>query len=74
MKPLNALATFCIVAMPGRAMAHPGHLADAAGHDHWIAAAALGLAILLGVGALVRDRRHAKAERPVRGKAGKRTT
>ena len=29
---------FCLMPMP--AFAHLGHLADAAGHDHWIALAA----------------------------------
>jgi ADP-ribosylglycohydrolase len=29
---------FCLMPMP--AFAHIGHLADAAGHDHWIALAA----------------------------------
>ncbi len=31
------------------AQAHPGHLADLAGHDHWVASAAIGIAILTGL-------------------------
>jgi hypothetical protein len=31
------------------AQAHPGHLTDLAGHDHWVAGAAIGLAIALGL-------------------------
>lgn len=31
------------------AAAHPGHMADLAGHDHWVAGAAIGLAILTGI-------------------------
>lgn len=31
------------------AMAHPGHWADVAGHDHWIAGAAIGLAGLAAI-------------------------
>lgn len=31
------------------ASAHVGHLGELAGHDHWVAGAALGLAILLGL-------------------------
>ncbi len=31
------------------ASAHVGHLGEMAGHDHWVAGAALGLAILLGL-------------------------
>ena len=29
----------------GPAAAHPGHIADLAGHDHWVAGAAIGAAI-----------------------------
>lgn len=36
-----------LIAAP--AAAHPGHLADLAGHDHWVAGAALGAAILIGI-------------------------
>lgn len=31
------------------AWSHPGHLAGLAGHDHWVAGAAIGLAIALGL-------------------------
>lgn len=33
----------------GAAWAHPGHLAEVAGHGHWIAAGALAAAIALGL-------------------------
>lgn len=33
----------------GPALAHVGHLGDLAGHDHWVAAGALGLAGLVAV-------------------------
>ncbi|MEV8467385.1 DUF6732 family protein [Fluviibacterium sp. DFM31] len=39
------------------AQAHPGHLADLAGHDHWVAGAALGAAIALGAWAALKGRR-----------------
>lgn len=29
-------------------VAHPGHLADVAGHGHWLGAAAIGAAIAIG--------------------------
>ncbi len=32
--------------LPGAASAHVGHLGDVAGHDHWLAGAALGAAAL----------------------------
>ncbi|MDG1863225.1 MAG: hypothetical protein P8J02_08500 [Yoonia sp.] len=39
------------------AAAHPGHLVDVAGHDHWVAGAAIGIAILVGLwGALKGDK------------------
>ena len=45
--------------MPGMAAAHPGHMADLAGHDHWVAGAAIGLAIALGLwGALKGGRKE----------------
>ncbi len=31
------------------AVAHPGHWADLAGHDHWVAGAAIGLAGLAAI-------------------------
>lgn len=38
-----------LVIWGGAAQAHPGHIADLAGHDHWVAGAAIGIAILVGV-------------------------
>ena len=35
--------------LPQVAFAHPGHLAEVAGHGHWLGAAALGAAIALGL-------------------------
>ena len=45
------------------ASAHVGHLGELAGHDHWVAGAALGLAILLGL------REALKARKDDAGKA-----
>ncbi|WP_102108744.1 DUF6732 family protein [Oceaniglobus roseus] len=41
---------------PGAALAHPGHLAGLAGHDHWVAGAAIGTAIALGLWAGLKER------------------
>ena len=46
----------------GAAQAHPGHLAEAAGHGHWLGAAAIGAAIAIGLWAAAKGRRDA-AER-----------
>ncbi|SLN44608.1 DUF6732 family protein [Roseisalinus antarcticus] len=39
--------------------AHPGHLAEVAGHGHWIGAAAIGLAVLVGIWGKLKDREAA---------------
>ncbi|WP_172330766.1 DUF6732 family protein [Mangrovicoccus sp. HB161399] len=44
------------VLAPGAALAHPGHLADLAGHNHWVAGAAVGAAILVGLWAGLKGR------------------
>ncbi|MEL7254490.1 MAG: DUF6732 family protein [Pseudomonadota bacterium] len=41
--------------------AHPGHLAEVAGHGHWLGAAALGAAIAIGLYAGLKGRKT-KAE------------
>lgn len=44
--------------LPLPALAHPGHWGTLAGHDHWIALGALGVAGALAAAALVRSRRR----------------
>ncbi|MEO0372615.1 MAG: DUF6732 family protein [Pseudomonadota bacterium] len=39
------------------ALAHPGHLAEVAGHGHWLGAAALGAAIAIGLWAGLKGRK-----------------
>lgn len=49
----------------GAAVAHPGHLIEAAGHDHWLAGVAIGAAIAAGIwGALKGEAEEADAEDP----------
>ncbi len=45
---MTRLIASIFVVWGGAAQAHPGHLADLAGHDHWVAGAAIGIAILIG--------------------------
>ena len=45
---MRFLLTVFAILFGTSASAHPGHLADMAGHDHWIAGAAIGAAILAG--------------------------
>ncbi len=47
--PMRGIITLLICFLAGSAAAHPGHLADVAGHGHWVGAAAIGLAILIGL-------------------------
>lgn len=44
----SMLAVFVMLSASA-AWSHPGHLAGLAGHDHWVAGAAIGLAIALGI-------------------------
>lgn len=46
---MRYLTTLCLIFIGQAAAAHPGHLADVAGHDHWVAGAAIGLAVLAGL-------------------------
>jgi putative Mn2+ efflux pump MntP len=41
---MRGLLTILLMCAGSSALAHPGHWADVAGHDHWIAGAAIGLA------------------------------
>jgi hypothetical protein len=48
--------------MPGMALAHPGHLADAAGHDHWVAGIAIGVAVGVAVWGALRGKKDDERE------------
>ena len=41
---MRGVLTVLLMSAGSSAMAHPGHLADVAGHDHWAAGSAIGLA------------------------------
>lgn len=58
----RSLAVVLAVMGPGVALAHPGHLSDVAGHDHWVAGAAIGTAVVLGLWAGLRARKGKRAE------------
>lgn len=45
-----------IFALPGAAHAHIGHLGDLAGHDHWVAGAALGAAAAVTLWGLLKGK------------------
>ena len=52
--------TFALLAATG-AQAHPGHLAEVAGHGHWLGAAAIGAAIAIGLWGAMKGRKDAEA-------------
>ena len=43
-------------------MAHPGHLTEVAGHNHWIAGAAIAVAVLISAWAVIQGSRQTRAE------------
>jgi hypothetical protein len=45
--------------LPGPALAHLGHVGAVAGHDHWVAGAAIGAAVALGVWGCMKGRKEA---------------
>ncbi len=44
------------------AFAHTGHLIDAAGHDHWVAGAAIAIALGLGIREVIKGPRKSDDE------------
>ena len=53
---------FTLLLSAGAAQAHPGHLAEVAGHGHWLGAAAIGAAIAIGLWAGLKGRKAEEAE------------
>jgi len=48
--------------LPLPASAHLGHLGDVAGHDHWVAGAAIGVAVAIGLWGALKGHKAAKPE------------
>lgn len=53
-------AVLFLTALP--AHAHVGHLGDLAGHDHWVAGAAIGAAVLVGIWGALKNRKEPEPE------------
>lgn len=66
---MKASLTLLAFAVPGTAVAHTGHIADVAGagHDHWVAGAAIGAAIAIALWAALKGGRKAEAETEASG-------
>jgi hypothetical protein len=54
---LRLLPIPVLVAIGTPAAAHVGHLGDVAGHDHWVAGAAIGAAVVIGLYGALKGRR-----------------
>lgn len=54
--------SFVMVLFASAAAAHPGHLAEVAGHGHWIGAAAIGAAIALAAWAALKGKKADSSE------------
>ena len=61
MRPGAKLVLVLPVLLAQPAFADPGHVAEAGGHSHWVALAALGAAALIGAAGLVRARARRRA-------------
>ena len=53
----RAILTAALLLSAQAASAHPGHLAEVAGHGHWLGAAAIGAAIAIGLWAGLKGRK-----------------
>ena len=59
---MRVLVPLMFALLPGLAWAHPGHLLDAAGHDHVLAGVAIGLAIGVAIWGALRGRKDDETE------------
>ena len=57
---LTTLSTTLAIGAAGGAAAHTGHVGEVAGHDHWIAGAAIGVGIAVAAWGIVKGRRARK--------------
>lgn len=61
---LPRLALVAVVLLAAPAQAHTGHLGELAGHDHWVAGAALGAAVLIGLWGALKGKRKPEQTDP----------
>jgi EamA domain-containing membrane protein RarD len=62
MCPMKSLIAIVAVLTAAPALAHTGHVVEAAGHNHWIAVAAAGLAAAVALWAVAKGRRKDEVE------------
>ena len=56
------IAATSLIASAAPALAHTGHVEEAAGHTHWLALGALSVAAVIAAGGLARTLRRRKPE------------
>ncbi len=54
---MKALLPVIFALLPGLALAHPGHLAEVAGHDHVVAGVAIGVALGVALWGMLKGRK-----------------
>ena len=54
---MRLILPLALILTANMAIAHPGHWADVAGHDHWVAGAAIGLAGLAAIWGALKGRK-----------------
>jgi len=59
---MRAALALTLIILASNASAHTGHLGEVAGHDHWIAGAALGLALGLALWAALKGKKDTDKE------------
>ncbi len=58
---MRNLVTVLLMVWGGSAAAHTGHWGEMAGHDHWLAGAAIGIAIIIGLAGAAKGRKKGDA-------------
>ena len=61
---MRGLLTLTLIFAGNAAAAHPGHWADIAGHDHWVAGAAVGLAGLAAIWGALKGKKAQEVSEP----------
>ncbi|WP_137702463.1 DUF6732 family protein [Marimonas lutisalis] len=61
---MRIFTTLLATLLASAAQAHPGHLAEVAGHGHWLGAAAIGAAIAIGLWKAAQDKKASREEAP----------
>lgn len=61
---MRVILTVILICAASVASAHPGHLGDLAGHDHWVAGAAIALAGLAAIWGALKGKKAKQDQEP----------